>query len=225
MPTSPTAHAGARPARRDARRNRARVLEAARRVFAEHGLRASLDDVAREAGVGVGTVYRNFADKEALVEALFETSVGGIIDIARQALERPSGWEGLVVFLGGVAAVQAGDRGLREIALSTGYGRSRVAVLRERLVALVDEIIDRAGAEGTLREGVTGHDVNLVLFMVGEAGQNHQRSRPDLTRRYLTLILDGLRARAGLGDLGEPMDDADLDRFMQGWGPAPRPRT
>jgi AcrR family transcriptional regulator len=212
----------ARPLRRDAERNRQRILEAAQQVFAEQGLRASLDDVARRAEVGVGTVYRRFPDKEALVEALFEIRVGQIIDIAEQATSMASGWNGLVHFLSEVSAVQAGDRGLREIALSAGFGKSRVAALRSRVASAVDQLVTRAQAEGALRPGITGNDIPLLLLMVGEVAQNAQGFRPDLGRRYLRLILDGLRNGPGTTDLGDPVDDNELEQFMKGWGPLPR---
>jgi len=157
-------------------------------VFAEQGLRASLDGVARRAGVGVGTVYPRFADKEALVEALFEI----------------------------------GDRGLREIPLRAGFGKSRVAELRIRVATAVEQLVTRAQAEGALRPEITGNDVPLLLLMVGEVAQNAQGFRPDLGRRYLRLILDGLRHRPDATDLGEPVDDDELEQFMRGWGPVPR---
>lgn len=141
--------------------------------------------------------------------------------MTQEALVLPSGWDGLVHFLRTVSALQAGDRGLRETALSTGFGRSRVAVLRDRVKDALTRLIAAATAEGTLRSGITGHDVALILFMIGEAGQNHESTRPDLTQRYLQVILDGLRARPESRDLGRPMDDEDFDRFVQGWGPSP----
>lgn len=150
---------GGRPLRRDAQRNRQRILEAAQEVFAEDGLRASLDDVARRAGVGVATVYRRFPDKEALVEAIFDARIDVIIDVVEQAQALPDGWEGLVHFLHEVSRVQAGDRGLREIALSTGYGRSRVAAQRSRVEAGIAQLIARAKAEGTLRQEINANDV------------------------------------------------------------------
>lgn len=216
---------GGRPLRRDAQRNRRLILDAAQEVFADAGLRASLDDVARRAGVGVATVYRRFPDKEALVEALFETRIGEIIDVVERALALPSGWEGLVHFLREVSHLQAGDRGLREIALSTGYGKSRVAAQRSQVAAGIEQLIARAEAEGTLRTGVTANDVPLILYMVGEVAQNTSGLRPDLAERYLGLVLDGLRTRSdtdGGDDLGPPPDDTELEHFMQGWGPAPR---
>lgn len=214
--------AAQRPLRRDAARNRAKILSAAREVFAARGLAASLDDVAERAGVGVGTLYRRFPDKESLVEALFEARVGQIVDLATAALARPDGWEGLTSFLREVSAVQAGDRGLREIALSTGYGRSRVAAQRERIDALVQRLVERAREQGSLRAGVTHVDVNLVLFMVGEVAQNATGHRPDVGARYLTVLLDGLRARPGEAGLAELVSTEEVRRFMSGWGPSPR---
>lgn len=195
-------------------------------MFAEDGLRASLDDVARRAGVGVATVYRRFPDKEALVEAIFDARIDEIIDVVEQAQALPDGWEGLVHFLHEVSRVQAGDRGLREIALSTGYGRSRVAAQRCRVEAGIAQLIARAKAEGTLRQEINANDVPLLLYMVGEVAQNTSGVRDDLARRYLGILLDGLRAHAGThggSDLGPPPEDHELQQFMQGWGPAPRP--
>ena len=220
--TATTAADTAPPLRRDAERNRQRILRAAELVFAEHGLGAPMDAVAHRAGVGVGTVYRRFRDKEALVEALFEARVGRIIGIADEALECSSGWTGLLHFLREVSLLQAGDRGLREIALSTGYGRSRVAALRTRVARSVDQLVDRAQAEGELREEITGNDIPLLLFMVGEVAQNSRGLRPGLASRYLGLLVDGMRTRSGSTPLEQSMDDDELEAFMQGWGPAPR---
>ena len=220
---SPTTAPAARHAlRQDAERNRQRILQAAASVFAEHGLGAPMDAVADRAGVGVGTVYRRFPDKEALVEALFEARIGRIIGIADEALAMTRAWAGLLHFLHEVAHLQAGDRGLREIALSTGYGRSRVAALRTRVARSVDRLVERAQAEGELRQGMTGNDIPLLLFMVGEVAQNSRGLRPDLASRYLGLLTDGMRARSDVTPLEQPMTDDELEAFMQGWGPAPR---
>src|ERR1700721_3342156 len=88
-----------RPLRRDAERNRQRILRAAAEVFTTRGLQATLDDVARHAGVGVGTVYRRFPDKESLVEALFEERLAAMVALAEKALAEPDSWTGLVSFL------------------------------------------------------------------------------------------------------------------------------
>ena len=88
-----------RPLRRDAARNRERILAAAAELFTERGLQVTLDEVARRAGVGVGTVYRRFPDKEALTDALFEERITALVDLAQQALADPDEWAGLVSFL------------------------------------------------------------------------------------------------------------------------------
>ena len=117
-----------RPLRRDAERNRQRILDAARVVFAERGLSGSLDDIARQAGVGVGTVYRRFPDKELLIDALFEERIEEIADVARAAADHPDPWEGLVDFLTRTQELQSRDRGLKELVL----GGSRGAAARSR---------------------------------------------------------------------------------------------
>src|ERR1700733_13464998 len=88
-----------RPLRRDAERNRVRILEAARAVFSERGLSGSYDDIADAAGVGVGTVYRRFPDREELIDALFESRVKEVAEAARSAAENPDPWQGLVDYL------------------------------------------------------------------------------------------------------------------------------
>src|ERR1041385_4532422 len=104
-----------RPLRAAAVRNRERILAAAADVFADRGLDVSLDDVARHAGVGVGTVYRRFPGKEALAEALFHDRLDGLVALAGHALARPDAWEGLVWFLEQAGALLATDRGMRQV--------------------------------------------------------------------------------------------------------------
>src|SRR3954468_23269692 len=106
-----------RPLRADAERNRQRIIAAAASVFAERGLDVSLDDIAAAAGVGVGTVYRRFPDKDALIDALFEAKINDIRQLAQRSLEVEDAWEGFSGFVRGVCALQARDRGLKEALL------------------------------------------------------------------------------------------------------------
>src|SRR4051812_26549365 len=122
-----------RPLRKDAERNRLRILDAARDLFARRGLEVTLDDVAHHAGVGVGTVYRRFPDKELLIEALFEDRLGAIAGLAAQALEVEDAWEGLTGFLEATMGLQAADRGLKEIVLGGPHGREHVAATRRQM--------------------------------------------------------------------------------------------
>src|SRR4051794_27535899 len=104
-----------RTLRRDAALNRERLLAAARELFADRGLDVTLNDIARHAGVGVGTAYRRFANKGEVIEALFEQSLEDIAAVAREALDDPDPWLGLVGFLERSLQMQFGDRGLNQI--------------------------------------------------------------------------------------------------------------
>src|SRR3954464_6326458 len=101
--------AGTRPLRRDAELNRERLLAAARELFATRGLHVTLNDIAHHAGVGVGTAYRRFANKEEVIDALFEQGLQDIADLATEALANPDAWAGLVLFLERSLHMQFGD--------------------------------------------------------------------------------------------------------------------
>src|SRR3954469_4530451 len=105
----------ARNLRKDAAINRERLLSAAGELFAEHGLNVTLNDIAHHAGVGVGTAYRRFANKEEVISALFEQRLQEVADIAQEALDNADAWAGLVDFIARAMHLQFGDRGLNEI--------------------------------------------------------------------------------------------------------------
>ena len=205
----------AQPAlRRDAELNRRRIIAAAHEVFRERGLAATLNDVAAHAGVGVGTVYRRFANKEELVDALFDDMIDTVASLAQQALADPDAWHGLTESLEKVCEVQAFDRGLREVMLGTGRGPQRQAQVRERVAPAVDLLVARAKEQGMLRSDVAGMDLPMIQLMV--AAITDHTGQPDLWRRYLRLLLDGMRARpdntslpgiAGRGDLMEAVSE------------------
>ncbi len=185
---------GCRPLRADAVRNRERILEAAKAVFAERGLEATLDDVARCAGVGVGTVYRRFPDKEALVEALFEQSVNGMVELAYQAATITDAWDALVWFVEKASQRQAEDLGLRDVVMHGMYGRERITQARERIVPAVTQLVERAQRDGRLRPDVVTADIPIIELMVNAVATNTGQVAPELWRRYLRIILDGLSA-------------------------------
>lgn len=194
-----------RPLRKDAERNRVRILQAAAEVFTEQGLRATLDDVAARAGVGVGTVYRRFPDKEALVEALFTERLDSLVGFAEQALADPDPWAGLVGFMERAAAIMAGDRGLRQILMYATYGHDRVEQARARMQPVITKVVERAQAAGAVRADLYPTDIPLMEFMVSAAAEYALYVRPEIWRRYLALMLDALRpGRAGTTELPEP---------------------
>ena len=193
------------PLRRDAELNRRRLLAAAREVFRNRGLAATLDDVARHAGLGVGTAYRHFANKEELVDAVFEDMIDRVEACAREAATDPDPWHGLATSLEKVCELQAHDRGLREVMLGTGKAAQRRALVDRRIKPLVDPLIDRAKEQGALRADVEPLDLPMIQLMVGAV--TDQTGEPDLWRRYLRMLLDGMRTRP---DGTEPLPPGPL---------------
>jgi len=214
-----------RPLRRDAERNRQRILRAAAEVFTTRGLAATLDDVAHHAGVGVGTVYRRFPDKEALIEALFEERLGTMVGLAEQGLADPDPWTGLVFFLEQAGSLLAGDRGLRQIVMFASYGRDRVGEARARLLPVVTKLVARAQAGGSVRADLRPTDVPLIEFMLAMLAEYAHPVRPGVWRRYLAIILDGLRpSRAAPATLPEPpLSPAEIGAAMRAMPAQARP--
>jgi AcrR family transcriptional regulator len=227
MPPAPSAPSSGpeRPLRRDAERNRQRILQAAAEVFAARGLSATMDDIAHHAGVGVGTVYRRFPDKELLIDALFEERIGMLVAVAQEGLAEPDPWDGLVLFLERGVAEQACDRGLKELLLGTLHGRERVERMRAHLKPLVDELIERAKAAGALRADFEGTDIGIIHLMLGAAVDFTEHVAPETWRRYLTLVLDGLRSdQHAPTPITQPaLDDDGLDAAMRTWPGGGRP--
>ena len=182
-----------RPLRRDAERNRQRILQAAAEVFNERGLDVSLDEIARYAGVGVGTVYRRFGTKEELVEALFMDRLDQIAAIADEAFEAPDPWCGLVCFMERMAELMAGNLGLRQMLMFATYGQDLVAVARQRNAPLVYRLVEQAQAAGQIRTDLKPTDIPFIVFILTEAAHLAQAANPDIWRRYLALVLDGMR--------------------------------
>jgi AcrR family transcriptional regulator len=209
-----TAHeAPDRPLRSDAERNRQRILAAAAEVFAERGLGVSLDDIAAAAGVGVGTVYRRFPDKDALIEALFEQKIRGIEELARRALEMDDAWEAFEGFIRGVCRLQASDRGLKEALASADRGHERLGAARNTIAPVASELLRRAQAAGAVRADLDPFDVPMMNFAVGFVADTTRSVNPDYWQRTLTLLLDGIRARRE-DSLPMPAEPLDQDQFL-----------
>jgi AcrR family transcriptional regulator len=141
-----------RPLRKDAARNRALLVQAAREVFAERGLEASLDDIARHAGLGVGTAYRHFANKHELARAIFAEAIDDIVSLADLALTMDDPWAGIVGFLEGTAEAQTADRGLREVLMGV-HDAEELEQVNDRLSAPLRDLVERAKRAGAIREG------------------------------------------------------------------------
>ncbi|WP_425826300.1 TetR/AcrR family transcriptional regulator [Streptomyces fractus] len=216
--TTPAPHpeTPARPLRADAERNRQRLIAAAREVFAQRGLEVTLDDIAHHAGVGVGTAYRRFANREELVESVLENEVRRMLDEAEEALTHQDAWEALVHFFLGSAQAFADNRGLRDVLLHSAHGRTRVAAVRERLTPAVSALITRAQRDGRLRDDIEPTDFPLIQLMLGAVTQASRDVAPELWKRYVILLLDGLRNdRDRPTPLGHrALDQHEFDRTM-----------
>jgi AcrR family transcriptional regulator len=182
-----------RPLRRDAERNRQRILDTAVVLFAERGLGVSLDDIARHAGVGVGTVYRRFPDKEQLIDALFEDRLGEILAAANDSFEMSDPWEALVSFIVGSMELQVKDRGLKELLLGTSTAHARIEQGRQQIQPVVEAILARAQDAGVVRDDIVLSDLMLLQHAIGEVADYTREAAPEVWRRIMAIALDGLR--------------------------------
>ncbi|WP_115728505.1 TetR/AcrR family transcriptional regulator [Actinomyces culturomici] len=172
--------------RRDAEANRKKLLRAGRRVFAKHGLDATLNDVAKAAGVGVGTAYRNFANKEELVEAIFAAQVDELEAIANMALAESDPWDCAREYLERSLALQYADKSLAQMYAGRFVSKSALDMSKDRITPLVNRIGDRVGVAGT----------DLIFLQVGILAIADLVG--DLYPRYLEIALKGLRAGGDL---------------------------
>jgi AcrR family transcriptional regulator len=169
------------------------VLAAAREVFAEYGLDAQMDDVARAAGVGVGTVYRHFPTKEAVVEAVARGGYEEICAIARDALSVDDPWEAFSGFMWRGARMHRSDRAQCEIKSTRPEVMLEVAGDKRELLGTVAQLISRGQEAGVLRDDLSADDMPLIWSTIGAAQQHSPEDEG--WERYLAVMLDGLRAR------------------------------
>src|SRR3954471_4548077 len=137
--------------RRDAAANRERLLAAAGELFAQRGLTVTLNDIAHHAGVGIGTAYRRFANKEEVIDALFEEGLQNLAAVAHEALDDPDAWHGLVMFLERSLDLQFGDRGLNQLMNYPALGSARISEARDRIAPLIQALVDKAKEQGVVR--------------------------------------------------------------------------
>jgi AcrR family transcriptional regulator len=185
IPTPPLERAQ----RADARRNRKRVLEAARRCMARKGLDAQIEEIARLAGVGVGTVYRHFPTKEDLVEALALARFERLAELARDALAAEDPWTGFEGFIRAAARIQSEDRAISEVLTSRPETMSHAAESVD-MIGLVGELMDRGQSDGSIRADADPRDVPMLMCALAGTYRN-PHTNPE---RYIGIVLDGLRA-------------------------------
>lgn len=202
------------PLRADARRNRDQIVSAAREIFAERGVDVAMEEIARRASVGVGTLYRRFADREALIRAVFHDTFQTVAEETRAALdEEPTGWGALLRIMRLSAwlhvSVQAKSPRVTAVVKSDPETRR----LRDHLLDMVGEAVRRAQDEGTLRRDVAVGDIAMLFMSVVHHQTNAVTAEAAglAPGRVLAIMMDGLRAPAP-GELpGRPLTRADLE--------------
>ncbi|MCP2168560.1 TetR/AcrR family transcriptional regulator [Goodfellowiella coeruleoviolacea] len=180
-----------RPLRADAARNRELLLAAAADEFAEHGLDASVADIARRAGVGKGTVFRHFPTKDDLIAAIVIDRITALNAVGEPLLTAPDPGAALLEFLT-AAARQRQERDLSFL-LEAGELNAEVSQVRTRMYEIINALVDRARDHGAVRDDVTGADVILLMCAPNYVTGYLPEAPPDLWRRYLAIIFDGLR--------------------------------
>ena len=180
-----------RPLRADAARNRKLLLAAATDEFAERGLDASVADIARRAGIGKGTVFRHFATKDDLLAAIVLDRIDALNAAGEGLLEAPDPGSALLEFLT-VAAHQRQQRDLSFLQSAVQLN-PEVTRVHEQLLQTVNALVDRARAADAVRADVTGTDVFLLMCAPNHVTSHLPDAAPDLWRRYLAIIFDGLR--------------------------------
>jgi AcrR family transcriptional regulator len=184
-----------RPLRRDARRNRDAIVAAARQVFCDHGLEAPLEEIARQAGVGIATLYRRFPTRVQLLDAVLTATVQAHVDAAEQALGMEDPWEGFAFYLEATCRLQAADRGLNDAMGMRFPGATKVEAAKARLFELVAKVVDRAQQSGQLRADLTLEDLAFVAWANARVLQGVRAAgAPEAWRRHLGFLLDGFRA-------------------------------
>jgi AcrR family transcriptional regulator len=189
--------------RADARRNREAVLAAARERFGECGLDCQMDDIARTAGVGVGTVYRHFPTKEDLIAALVADRFERLAERAEQALGERDPWQAFCDLIRHSAAVTVRDRALSEF-LSWHPELGQHEAVRSGLADLTARLMANAQTAGGMREDAVIEDVPTLICGLGAVTAGAAGKMPELNwERYVEIMLDGLRA-PGVNKLPPP---------------------
>jgi AcrR family transcriptional regulator len=208
--------AEAKTLRSDARRNRERLVASARELFAEAGVDVPVEEITHRAGVGMGTLYRHFPTKEELIDAVLEDAFGVLVELAEQAAAEEDAWAGLTGFLEQALALHAANRGLKDVVAAHGHAGKRLRAMRGRMQPQLRGLIERAREQGSLRADFTAEDLSLVFSTAGRVIETTGSVAPELWRRYLGFLLDGLRAGAATPLPAPPLTRAQLERIATG---------
>ncbi len=182
------------PRRRDALARRARLIAAAQREFAAHGVDASLEKIAREADVAIGTLYRHFPTRLALLMAAFQPRLQEFLDGANEALQMHDPWDAFVHYLENLFRVQAGDRGFNDFLSRRFTDNAETERIHDQMCQQIGDVLTRAQEAGEARPDITQADIINLIWANGQIIDATSATAPDAWRRYLYLMLDAYRA-------------------------------
>jgi AcrR family transcriptional regulator len=198
--------------RSDARRNRERLVSSARELFARQGVEVAVEEITHHAGLGMGTLYRHFPTKDELIDAVLEDEFAQLVAAAELAVAEEDAWAGLTGFLGQALALHAANRGLKDVLTARGGSRKRSEAMRTRIKPLLHRLIERAHEQAVLRSDFVPEDLPLVFWTTFRVIERTTSVAPDYWRRYLGLLLDGLRPEAATTLPEPPLTQAQLTR-------------
>lgn len=202
------------PRRADARRNRERVLTAAEAVFAQSGVKAPVEEVARRAGVGVGTVCRNFPTKRALIEAVVGAMYESLLAEVETASQDPDPARAFERFVMGLPKFQSRHKALADQMANETMAASSAGP-KEQVLRAISDLVARAQAAGAIRADIGPGDVSMLFSGVAHATAVAGELQPVLRERFVRIILDGLRAEDPTALPGRPLDFTQLKRMNE----------
>ncbi|MFI0775296.1 TetR/AcrR family transcriptional regulator [Streptomyces sp. NPDC021212] len=208
----------ARPMRRDARRNRDALLGAARECFAERGLEAPLEQVAKQAGLAIGTLYRHFPTRLDLVQAVFAEKLAAWLSAAEEAAAMDDAWGGLRLFLETMCELQAADQGFNDLASMQLPAAACLAGTQNRIHELGVLLVRRAQEQGAMRADLEPEDLAFVIWSHARITEATQGIAPRAWRRHLYLMLDAFRAERAHPLPEPPLSSGQLARAMDRLG-------
>jgi AcrR family transcriptional regulator len=193
----------------DAQRNRDRILDAARDVFAEQGVDASLNEVARRAGVGVATLFRRFPTRDDLVAATFTGTMRRYVDLIEIALADPDPWNGFCDYVRAVCSLQAGDRGFTDVLTRSFPTAKDLEAQRDQAYRGFTRLIDAAKASGGLRPDFVAEDLPMLLMANAGVVAVTGDAAPETSPRLVAYLLQACAAKGS-----EPLPPAPTPRRM-----------
>ena len=204
-----------RPLRRDAEANLQRILDATTRVMALQGLDFSMEDIAREAACGVGTIYRRFASKDELLHHQFHALRSQVSAVAEAAMAHEDALAGLETLMVRLGTAMAGNHGLRDLVMGSPQFRADALAARRQLRPVITTLFTRARDAGQLRAGIEATDLSIIVAMMAEVIALTASAEPDLWRRYLAIAIDGIRSTNTAPLLGRAPTPRELTRMIQ----------